>query len=105
MSRTILACVLSATTLLALAGCAADKPQVTTDLNTGLEIAAALESAYAARPSADPKVVAELARLMAASQAAVVSWETSISPADAAAASAAIAALVAYEASAQVASK
>ena len=75
---------------------------MTTDLNAGLEVAAALQTAYAAKSSADPKVVADLTRLLATAQAAVASWETSTSSTDEALANAAISALVAYEASAHV---
>ena len=87
-----------------LVACAATKPNVATDLNAGLEVAAALETAYAARPSANPKVTADLAHLLASAQAAVAAWNASDSPTDQALASAAIAALVAYEASANAAS-
>ncbi len=95
--------MVAASCLLGAAACTATRPQVTADLNAGLEVAAALEGAYAARPSADPKVVVELTRLMAAAQAAVASWEASSSPAEERAAAAAISALVAYEASAGLA--
>ena len=88
--------------LMCLSACTAKRQEVTTDLNAGLEVAAALERAYAARPSADPKVVADLTRLMTSSQTAVASWEASSSSSDEAVANAAISALVAYEASAQI---
>ncbi len=88
--------------LMCLSACTANRPEVTTDLNAGLEVAAALERAYTARPSADPKIVADLARLMATAQAAVASWEASSSSSEEAMANAAISALVAYEASAQI---
>ena len=88
--------------LTCLSACTATKPEVTTDLNAGLEVASALESAYAARPTADPKVVADLTRLMASAQAAVASWEASSSSSDEAVANAAISALVAYEAAAHI---
>ena len=78
--------------LVCLSACTATRPEVTTDLNAGLEVAAALESAYTARPSADPKVAADLTRLMATAQAAVASWEASSSPSDEALANAAISA-------------
>ncbi len=102
MTRIVMAWVMSILVMTSLAACTASKPQVATDLNTGLEVAAALEGAYAARAGSDPKVVAELARLMAGAQAAVAAWEASTSPTDEAAANAAIAALVAYEASAHI---
>lgn len=89
--------------LLATAGCGTAQPQVNTDLNAGLEIAVALESAYAATPKADPKVVAEASRLVSSAEAAVTSFTSSTAPADQAVALAAIAALVAYEASAHMA--
>jgi hypothetical protein len=87
----------------ALGGCAAGKPQIASDLNVALDVAAAAEGAYAARPNADPKTVAQLARLLSVAQAAVTSWQTSTLPQDQALASAAVAALVEYEASAGVA--
>jgi hypothetical protein len=86
-----------------LTGCAAEKPQVASDLNVALDVAAAAEGAYAARPNADAKTVAQLSRLLAVAQAAVTSWQTSSQPEDQALASAAVAALVEYEASAGVA--
>lgn len=89
--------VVVATILLGIAGCAVNKPEVSTDLSVALDVAATLEGAYAARPTADPKVVAELARLLATAQAAIVSWRSSKLPADQAAANAAISALIAYE--------
>ena len=82
-----------------LAGCAASKPEVATDLTVALDVAAAAEGVYAARPDADPKKVATLQRLLAVAQAAVASWQSSALPADEALASAAISALVEYEAS------
>ena len=88
--------------LACLSACTAARPEVTTDLNAGLEVAAALESAYVARPSADPKIVSDLARLMASAQAAIASWEASSSSSNEALANAAISALVAYEASAHI---
>jgi hypothetical protein len=86
--------------VLAASGCAATKPEISADLTAGLTVAAAAESAYAAQSSADPKVLAQLGRLLASAQAAVTAWQMSSSPADQAVASAAIAALVEYEASA-----
>jgi hypothetical protein len=85
---------------LALGGCAADKPALAEDLTVALDVAATAEGAYVARPDADPTNVAELARLLAAAQAAVAAWSASSLPSDQALASAAISALVAYEASA-----
>ncbi len=86
----------------ALGGCAGGKPQIASDLNVALDVAAVAEGAYAARPNADPKTVAELSRLLSVAQAAVTSWQASALPQDQALASAAIAALVEYEASAGV---
>jgi hypothetical protein len=85
-----------------LCGCAGGKPQVAGDLNVALDVASVAEGAYAARPNADPKTVAQLSRLLAAAQAAVTAWQASTQPEDQAAASAAIAALVEYEGSAGV---
>ncbi len=90
--------------VLAAAGCAVGKPQMSADLSAGLEVAAALESAYAARPTANPQTVATMTRLLQVAQAAITAWESSSSTGDRAAADAAIAALVAFEASAGVAS-
>jgi hypothetical protein len=87
---------------LALGGCSAGKSQVATDLDLALDVALAANGAYAARPTADPKIVANLSRLLAAAQAAVASWDASAKPEDQAVANAAIAALVSYEASAGV---
>jgi hypothetical protein len=78
------------------------KPQIATDLDLALGVASAANGAYAARPTADPKIVAQLSRLLAAAQAAVTSWEASAKPEDKAVADAAISALVSYEASAGV---
>jgi len=89
--------------LLSLCGCAASKPQVAADLSVALDVAAVAEGAYAARPNADPKTVAQLSRLLSVAQAAVTAWQASTQPNDEAVASAAIAALVQYEASAGVA--
>ncbi len=100
--RSNISCLPVLLAALCLSACAATKPEVSTDLNAGLEVATALETAYAARPSADPKIVADLTRLMASAQAAIGAWEVSTSPADAALANAAIAAFVAYEASAHI---
>jgi hypothetical protein len=79
------------------------RPQLTTDLTAGLQVATALEAAYAASPHADPKIVAQLTRLLASAQAAMAAFNGSTSATDQAVASAAIAALVEYEASAHVA--
>jgi hypothetical protein len=89
---------------LGLAGCAASKPEVAADLTVALDVAAAAEGVYAARPSADPQKVATLSRLLSVAQAAVASWQASSLPADQAIASAAISALVEYEATAAPAS-
>ncbi len=99
MSQVCVAGVLAFGTLSA---CTTARPEITTDLNAGLEVAAALQSAYAARPSADPKIVADLTRLTAGAQAAVASWEASSSSSNEALANAAISGLVAYEASAHI---
>jgi len=88
--------------LVALCGCAGGKAQVADDLDVALDVASVAEGAYAARPNADPKTVAQLSRLLSVAQAAVAAWQASTQPEDQAAASAAIAALVAYEASAGV---
>ena len=93
-----LACLGS--TLLATGACTANRPQVSVDLSAGLEVATAAAAAYAARPTADPTVVAQAGRLLASAQAAVSAWEASTSSADQATAAAAIAALMAYEATA-----
>jgi hypothetical protein len=87
----------------ALGGCAGGKPQIASDLSVALDVAAAAEGAYAARPNADPKTVAQLTRLLSVAQAAITSWQSSSQPEDQALASAAVAALVEYEASAGVA--
>ncbi len=91
-----------AASLLGAAGCAISRPQATTDLTAGLEVAAAIEGVYAAQPQSDPKTVAEVSRLLQSAQAAVTVFGASTSPVDQAAAGAAIAALVAYEASAHI---
>ncbi len=99
---TSIACMAGMLAVVSLSACTATRPEITTDLNAGLEVAVALENAYAARPSADPKIVADLTHLMATAQAAVASWEASSSSSDEALANAAISAFVAYEASAHV---
>ncbi len=101
MKNVIAACVVVS---VALAGCAADKPQVAGDLMVALDVAATAKGVYAARPDADPTKVAELSRLLASAQAAVAVWSASSLPTDQALASAAISALVEYEASAAPAS-
>jgi hypothetical protein len=85
---------------LILAGCAAATPTTKADLNAAFNVAAAGEAAYAAQPGANARSVAEMAQLLAAAQAALLTWTNSTSPADQTAVSAAIAALVAFEASA-----
>ncbi len=86
-----------------ITGCAnTPRPQLTADLVAGLEVASALEIAYAAKPGANPTVVAELSRLLASAQAALAAFSASTSSSNQAAASAAVAALVEYEASANV---
>jgi len=64
-------------------------------------VAAAAEAAYAAHPGANPKTVAQMSQMLAAAQAALVSWTNAQTPGNQAAVSAALAALVAYEASAK----
>jgi hypothetical protein len=81
-----------------VAGCAANTQDAVAQANAAFDVAAALEAAYAASPSADPKVVTEFTRLLSAGQAALVTWQNSSSPGDQQALNAAIAALVAYEA-------
>ncbi len=88
-----LACVLL------LSGCGATAQTQVTEAEAVLGVAAALETAYAAQPSADPKVVAQLRGLLSAGQAALATWQASANPGDAQALNAAIAALMAYEAS------
>lgn len=95
--------IVAAGVALAVGGCAGGKPQIASDLSVALDVAAAAEGAYAARPNADPKTVVQLSQLLAVAQAAVTSWQASASPDDQALASAAVAALVQYEASAGVA--
>ena len=91
-------------TLVAAGACTANRPQVSVDLSTGLDVATAAEVAYAARATADPKVVAQASRMLAGAQAAVSAWEASTSSADQAIAAAAVAALMTYEAAAVKAS-
>ena len=69
-------CMAGALGAMCLSACTASKPEVAIDLNAGLEMGAALESAYAARPSADPKIVADLTRLSSAAQAAMIPTES-----------------------------
>lgn len=83
---------------MALAGCAANKTETVADLNAAFNVAAAADAAYAASPGANPKTVADMRQLLAAAQAALITWSNSASPGDQAAASAAVAALVAYAA-------
>ncbi len=78
----------------------ANRPQISVDLSAGLEVATAAKAAYAARPSADPTVVAQAGRLLASAQAAVSAWQASASSADQATAAAALGALMTYEAAA-----
>ncbi len=82
-----------------LAGCSASTPQSAADLNLAYNVAAAAEAAYAAQPGAKPNTIAQLAHLLSAAQAAMLTWQNSAAPANQTAANAAIAALVAYEAS------
>ncbi len=82
-----------------LTGCAANKTETVADLNAAFNVAAAADAAYAASPGANPKTVADMRQLLAAAQAALITWGNSSSPTDQVAASAAVAALVAYAAS------
>ena len=84
-----------------VAGCSLSQPQAAADLNAAFNVAAAGEAVYAAQPAANPKVVAQMGQLMAAAQAALITWTNAQSPGNQAALNAAIAALIAYEASAK----
>jgi len=86
--------------LAVLVGCTTTTPEQAADLTVALDLAATVEGAYAARPTADPMAVAELKRLLDSAQAAVAAWQASGSTSDRAIANAAIAALVEYEATA-----
>jgi hypothetical protein len=88
--------------LLAASGCSTSNTVSFADANAALNLADTLEQAYAALPTANPAVVAKATELLAASQAALASWEASGSEGDQQGVNAAIAALVAYEASAGV---
>ena len=88
---------------LLLAGCTMTHTQAAADLNAAFNVAAAGEAAYSAQPGANPKTVAQMAQLLSAAQAALITWTNSQSPGDQAALNAAIAALVAYEAASQAA--
>lgn len=84
--------------LFAMTACATLTPQQQTDINAGLTVAAAATSIYAARPDADPKVVAQLRALLAAAQSAAQTAQANPGgSAEQNAAGAALAALVAYE--------
>ncbi len=83
-----------------LSGCGTGAQTQVAEAEGALAVAAALETAYAAQPKADPKVVAQLKGLLSAGQAALATWQASANPGGAQAVNAAIAALVAYEASA-----
>jgi hypothetical protein len=85
-----------------LCACAVSQPEAAADLNAGFNVAAAAEAAYAAHPGANAKTTAEMAQLLSAAQAALISWTNSQSTGDQAIVTAAIAALVAYEASAKL---
>jgi Skp family chaperone for outer membrane proteins len=89
---------LAALASIGLSACTLTKQQQTVDATAAFNVAAAAEAAYAGQPGADPKKVAEAARLLAAAQAALLTWSNSSSPDDETALSAAVAALVAYEA-------
>ncbi len=89
---------LYAATCLVLGGCATASPEESADLNVAFNVAAASEAAFAAHPGANPATVAEMAQLLSAAQAALLTWTNSTSPADQTAANAAVAALVAFEA-------
>jgi hypothetical protein len=98
MKSTSLAVVLTG---IFLAGCSMTQPEAAADLNAAFNVAAAGEAAYAAHPGANPKTVAQMSQMLAAAQAALVSWTNAQTPGNQAAVSAALAALVAYEASAK----
>ena len=84
--------------LLTLSACALTRQEQTVDATAAFNIAVAAEAAYAGQPGADPRKVAEAARLLSAAQAALLTWSNSASPDDQVALNAAVAALVAYEA-------
>jgi hypothetical protein len=81
-----------------LGGCSLSQQQKAVDLNAAYDVAAAVVAGYAKQPGADPKKVAQSAELLAAAQAAILTYSNTTAPADQSAASIAIAALVAYEA-------
>jgi hypothetical protein len=91
----------TAAIVILLAGCATGQPETAADLNAAFNVAVAAEAVYAAQPSANQKTVAEMHQLLAAAQAALVSWTNAPTPGQQAAVNAAIAALVAYEAGAR----
>ena len=80
-----------------LAGCATKTGPGQADLQTALSVASAAEAAYAATPGADPATVRKASALVAAAQAALITWDASGAAPDASAAEAAIAALTVYE--------
>ena len=82
----------------ALPACTLTPAQQTTDATMAFNVAAAAEAVYAAQPNADPKKVAEAARLLSGAQAALLTWSNSSAPSDLTALNAAVAALMAYEA-------
>ncbi len=96
MRRIKLAALLSVPVLL---GACADRVQDGVDLTAAYDVAASVEAAYAADPSADPATVKQAAALLASAQAALLAWqnEPAGSSSEATALSAAIAALVAFE--------
>jgi hypothetical protein len=81
-----------------LGACTMTHQETTVDLNAALDVAAAAQAAYAAQPGANPSQVEHGRQLLAAAQAALLTWSNSTDPADQTAANAAMAALVAYQA-------
>ena len=86
------------TACIAVSACTIQQPRMAADLNAAFEIAAAGAAAYSAQPTADPKAEATMRQLLAAAQAALVTWTNSPTAGEQASLNAAIAALVAYEA-------
>jgi hypothetical protein len=70
-------------------------------LNAAFNVAAAAEAVYAANPGANKQAITQMSELLAAAQAALVSWSNAPSPSSQSAVNAAIAALIAYEAAAK----
>jgi hypothetical protein len=91
--------VLGAVGALCLGACA-NTAENQTDLEAAFDTAAAVETAYASSPSANPTTVKEANALLSSARAALITWQSapSGSTTEATALSAAIAALVAFEA-------